>query len=146
MFLGSGYLPTPLSPCDGHPLRQQLLTQGSMGLDFQTTGARSGYKRKVLPQDFPVHVTHAVMASQPFACPFLWCWNTSSMHKQFRNNWCAPKLSKLSGVLPQNNLLLSICYLHIQQKYLKGKKSTKPLNCLIQPEIKVLVIYHPGFT
>lgn len=71
-FLGSDYLPTPLSPCDGHPLRQQLLTQGSVRLDFQTSGARFGYKMKVLPQDFPVHVTHAVMASQYFASSFLY--------------------------------------------------------------------------
>lgn len=58
------------------------------------------------------------------------------------------KFSKLSGVLPQSNLLLSKCHLHKQQNYLKGKKSTKPLeiNLLIQPEINVLVIYHPGFT
>lgn len=70
------------------------------------------------------------------------------MHKQFQNSWCAPKFSKLNGVLCQLNALVSKYSLHKGQKHLKGKTTTKPLeiNLLIQPEINVFVNYHPGFT
>lgn len=137
-FLGSCYLPLwhPVSSCSPRSLwgwtsKPDLGTRWKCSLKtFQCLSHMQSWHHNLLPIHFCTAETFV------------------SMHEHFQNNWCAPKFSKFSGVLPQSNLLVSKRYVHKQQKYLKGKKSTKPLeiNLLIQPEINVLVIYHPGFT